>query len=218
MTDSFDKSAILESFIDEVSAYLPEIEANLDRLQQSPTDTTALEETYRRTHTIGGSAAMMDFTALAHVAQGMEEVLGDAMEAHSALDGPTIALLRRSYARMTRLLDAIRAGAEDPAIASEDDTDRSAIRGPGSSGSGAGARGTTSAPLAGMSPTGRPGTTGGLQIPEWLAAFAQDGAPSATNGGSPGQVSAGAASAPGAPAGGGASTPGGADAFGISIA
>ncbi len=177
MADNFDKSAILESFIDEVSAYLPEIETNLDRLQQSPGDLTALEETYRRTHTIGGSAAMMDFAVLAHVAQGMEEILGEALDARRPLDAPTIALLRRSYGRMTRLLAAIRAGREDPAIAQEDESDRSAWRGPNSS--GLGAVGATGAPSGTPDATpARPRTTGGLQIPEWLAAFAQPGAPS----------------------------------------
>ncbi|HEX6122788.1 MAG TPA: Hpt domain-containing protein, partial [Ktedonobacterales bacterium] len=174
MADNFDKSAILDSFIDEVSAYLPEIEANLDRLQQSPGDMSALEETYRRAHTIGGSAAMMDFGALAHVAQGMEEILGDALDNQRALDAPTIALLRRSYGRLGRLLQAIRSGQEDAAIADEDDADRSAWRGPNASGAGLpGMSGSASS--AGAPPPSAPGNTGGLHIPEWLAAFAHSG-------------------------------------------
>src|SRR6266446_6116420 len=76
MSNSFDKLSVLDSFIEEVNSYLPEIEANLGRLAHTPGDMEALEETYRRTHTIGGSASMMDFPGLAHVAHGMEDILG----------------------------------------------------------------------------------------------------------------------------------------------
>ena len=68
MSNTFDKLSVLDSFIEEVNSYLPEIETNLEHLAQSPGDMDALEETYRRTHTIGGSASMMDFPGLAHVA------------------------------------------------------------------------------------------------------------------------------------------------------
>src|SRR5579884_4058114 len=112
MSNTFDKSAILDSFLDEVTSYLPDIEANLDRLQQRPDDAETIEETYRRAHTIAGSAAMMEFGGLAHVAQGMEDILGDAIDRHAGLDVPTIGLLRRSASRITKLLDCIRAGTE----------------------------------------------------------------------------------------------------------
>lgn len=61
MSNTFDKISVLDLFIEEVNSYLPEIGTNLERLTQSPSDMDALEETYRRTHTIGGSASMMDF-------------------------------------------------------------------------------------------------------------------------------------------------------------
>ncbi|HEU5349407.1 MAG TPA: Hpt domain-containing protein, partial [Ktedonobacterales bacterium] len=180
MTDNFDKSTILDSFLDEVNAYLPEIEANLDRLQQSPGDTEALEETYRRAHTIGGSSAMMDFPALAHVAQGMEEILSDALDRNTPLTGATIALLRRSHGRLLRLLEHIRSGADDKPVVAEDDADRSAWRGSQPTGLGGfdgGASGLRSQPgFAGNA--SQPGipisrvTSPGLQAPEWMAAFA----------------------------------------------
>src|SRR5947208_4840017 len=103
MSNTFDKLSVLDSFIEEVNSYLPEIEANLARLAQSPGDMEAIEETYRRTHTIGGSASMMDFPGLAHVAHGMEDILGDVMDGLSILDEPTLGLLRRSFGRMCRL-------------------------------------------------------------------------------------------------------------------
>jgi chemotaxis protein histidine kinase CheA/ActR/RegA family two-component response regulator len=123
MSNTFDKLSVLDSFIEEVNSYLPEIETNLQRLAQSPGDMEALEETYRRTHTIGGSASMMDFPGLAHVAHGMEDILGDILDGVGTLDDPTIGLLQRSLARMHVLLGGIRGGVDEDAIIAEDDAD-----------------------------------------------------------------------------------------------
>src|SRR5205814_6750903 len=123
MSNTFDKLSVLDSFIEEVNSYLPEIEANLARLAQSPGDMEAIEETYRRTHTIGGSASMMDFPGLAHVAHGMEDILGDVMDGLSILDEPTLGLLRRSFGRMCRLLEGIHGSVDEDTVIAEDDAD-----------------------------------------------------------------------------------------------
>ncbi len=128
MSNSFDKLSVLDSFIEEVNSYLPDIETNLENLAQSPSDMDALEETYRRTHTIGGSASMMDFPGLAHVAHGMEDILGDALEGLMVLDEPTIGLLRRSLGRLHQLLEGIRGGIDEEAVIAEDDADYSRYR------------------------------------------------------------------------------------------
>ncbi len=128
MSNSFDKLSVLDSFIEEVNSYLPEIEANLERLAQTPGDVEALEETYRRTHTIGGSASMMDFPGLAHVAHGMEDILGDILDDLATLDPPTVGLLQRSLGRMHRLLDGIHNGIDEDAVIAEDDADYSQHR------------------------------------------------------------------------------------------
>jgi chemotaxis protein histidine kinase CheA/ActR/RegA family two-component response regulator len=128
MSNTFDKLSVLDSFIEEVNSYLPEIEANLERLAQSPGDMEALEETYRRTHTIGGSASMMDFPGLAHVAHGMEDILGDVLDGLASLDQPTVELLQRSLARLHRLVGGIQHGIDEKAIVSEDDEDYARYR------------------------------------------------------------------------------------------
>src|SRR6266404_5661957 len=128
MSNTFDKLSVLDSFIEEVNSYLPEIETNLERLSQTPGDMEALEETYRRTHTIGGSASMMDFPGLSHVAHGMEDILGDVMDDMATLDSPTIGLLQRSLGRMHRLVDGIRNGINEDAVIAEDDADYSQYR------------------------------------------------------------------------------------------
>lgn len=123
MSNTFDKLSVLDPFIEEVNSYLPEIEANLERLAQSPDDMDALEETYRRTHTIGGSASMMDFPGLAHVARGMEDILGDALEKLITLDAPTLGLLERSFGRVRKLVNGIREGINEAPLVAEDDAD-----------------------------------------------------------------------------------------------
>jgi chemotaxis protein histidine kinase CheA/ActR/RegA family two-component response regulator len=128
MSNTFDKLSVLDSFIEEVNSYLPEIETNLERLTHSPADMDALEETYRRTHTIGGSASMMDFPGLAHVAHGMEDILGDALDGIMTLDEPTLGLLRRSLGRLHQLLEGIRNGIDEEAVIAEDDADYSRYR------------------------------------------------------------------------------------------
>src|SRR5947209_17042763 len=123
MSNTFDKLSVLDSFIEEVNSYLPEIKANLERLAQSPGDMDALEETYRRAHTIGGSASMMEFAGLAHVAHGMEDILADALDGITILDEPIINLLLRSLERIQHLLDGIRNGIDEDAVIEEDEAD-----------------------------------------------------------------------------------------------
>ncbi len=129
MSNAFDKMSVLESFIEEVNSYLPDIETNLEHLAQlaqsaqTTSDMDAIEETYRRTHTIGGSASMMDFPGLSHVAYGMEDILGDALESIIVLDSPVIALLQRSLGRLRHLLGGIRNGINEEEVIAEDDAD-----------------------------------------------------------------------------------------------
>src|SRR5712664_3406714 len=128
MSNSFDKLSVLDSFIEEVNSYLPEIQANLERLAHTPDDMEALEETYRRTHTIGGSASMMDFPGLAHVAHGMEDILADVMDGLASLDLTTVEFLQRSLDRLRRLVGGIQHGIDENAIVAEDDEDYAQLR------------------------------------------------------------------------------------------
>jgi chemotaxis protein histidine kinase CheA/ActR/RegA family two-component response regulator len=128
MSNTFDKVSVLDSFIEEVNSYLPEIESNLGRLAQSHDDMDALEETHRRTHTIGGSASMMDFPGLAHVAHGMEDILDDAIDGLITLDELSLGLLQRSLGRLHQLLEGIHNGVDEEAVIAEDDADYARYR------------------------------------------------------------------------------------------
>src|SRR6516225_6858606 len=121
MSNTFDKLSVLNAFIEEANSYLPEIEANLERLAHTPGDMDALEETYRRAHTIGGSASMMDFPGLAHVAHGMEDILADALDGLISLDQAALGLLRRSLGRLHQLLQGIRTGIDEESVTADDD-------------------------------------------------------------------------------------------------
>ena len=183
MANNFDKFAILDSFLDEVQSYLPEIQAFLDRLQQHPGDMDTIEETYRRTHTIAGSAAMMEFAGLAHVAQGMEDTLGEALDNQAPLDVTTIGLMRRSYGRLSRLIENIRRAREDgPVVARRRRRWRLHAWRWRSGGQQTGPGGFTptqgTAAEYAASPNGEgaaPPSSPSLQIPDWLAAFAAPG-------------------------------------------
>ncbi|GAC1343511.1 MAG: hypothetical protein NVSMB27_03490 [Ktedonobacteraceae bacterium] len=185
MSNTFDKLSVLDSFIEEVNSYLPEIETNLERLAQSPSSATpgdieAIEETYRRTHTIGGSASMMDFPGLAHVAHGMEDILGDVLDGLASLDPPTLGLLQRSLGRMHQLLKGIREGVDEDAVIAEDDADyvryRAMIDSPSQTASGESSSVTSngqlphiSAPLSGDMPM--PASSAMPSLDEVLASF-----------------------------------------------
>src|SRR2546427_6287152 len=133
MSDTFDKLSVLDSFIEEVNSYLPEIESNLESLAQSPSGTMpgymdAIEETYRRTHTIGGSASMMDFPGLAHVAHGMEDILGDVLDGVTLLDPLALGFLQRSLGRLRQLVRGIHDRVDENAVIAEDDADYTEYR------------------------------------------------------------------------------------------
>src|SRR5436190_9388897 len=157
MSNTFDKISVLDSFIEEVNSYLPEIETNLERLTQLPSDMDALEETYRRTHTIGGSASMMDFPGLAHVAHGMEDVLADALDGLISLDKAALGLLHRSLGRLHQLLQGIRNGTDEESVIAEDDADYARYR------AVAEAAGTTSPGVQGLGEASAVDVTGETQ-------------------------------------------------------
>ena len=177
MAGSFDRAAILESFLKELHAYIPEIEMNLDRLQRQTTGIDALEEIYRRVHTIAGSAAMMDMSSMAQIATSMETIVGEALDSAAMLPEPLLALLRRSVARLRQLMDLARTNGNDSAILAQDRADYAALRG------GVGPQGGAPLPRA-MGGSGAPSPAASWQpnasqpMPSWQPPSAQPAPPS----------------------------------------
>lgn len=86
--------------IEEAKRSVPEIEANLRRLEQSPHDRDALETAYRLIHTMGSAASRRHFRGFAFLAHGMEDLLGDLLDGLAVPDVPPIALLMRQLRRL----------------------------------------------------------------------------------------------------------------------
>src|SRR5258706_9379744 len=171
-----------------------------------------MEEPSRRTHTIAGSAAMMEFTGLSRVSQGMEDVLGDALDRHVPLDPPTVALLRRSLSRLEKLLEHVKSGADDGPLIAEDDADRAASRGVASGGLPTGPRPPANGQALDAAARGGPAASAGapsappdFKVPQWLTPLGGP-APSQPQG----------TAAPYAAAGGGPSPPPGGRAHPVS--
>src|SRR5262249_6383251 len=122
------------------------------------------------------------FAGLARVAQGMEELLGDALDSGMPLPAASVSLLRRSQGRLARLIESVRTGADNSAIVADDDADRSASRGSPFATSSVAIFDTSPLPMdpaaaSGLHSGPANGTNGSgempaVQLPDWLSAFA----------------------------------------------
>jgi len=118
-----------DGFLAQVSRSLSEIEANLNRLEQEPADSEALEEAFRHAHSISVSAAMKGFPGLSQMAHAMEDVLGDAYDEVRRLDKAALSLLRRSLARARLMVELLKTGAgEDVGNVEADTADYATFR------------------------------------------------------------------------------------------
>ena len=129
MVSVFDQFPMDDSFPDQVARYLSEMEVYLNRLERAPDDFEALEEAYRRAHTIGGSASTMGFPSLSMVTFAMEDLLGDVLDEVLHLDKAVLDLLRRSLGRSCLIVQMIKTGTGDAErIVVEDVADHLAFR------------------------------------------------------------------------------------------
>ncbi len=113
--------------MNEAQTYLPEIEGNLDRVQRSGISQEALEEIYRRAHTIAGSAAMMELPDIAAVARAMEDLIDRVLEGAAPFNDPVVGVLRRTVGRLRRLLDLARTGASDASLVGQNQSEYAAL-------------------------------------------------------------------------------------------
>lgn len=118
-----------DGFLDEIAGLLPEIEANLNQLEQKPDDAQALEQAYRRVWRISETASMQDALGLSQVAHAMQDVLGDALEQGLSLDEEGLGLLRRSLERVRLIVERLKAGIRDVGhFVAEDEADHISFR------------------------------------------------------------------------------------------
>jgi chemotaxis protein histidine kinase CheA len=100
----------LEALIEAIITALHLVGQELERIEEEMPSRSALETMYRSTHTIGRSASMLVWPALAQTAHGMEGILADALDGLGQFDASSLAQLRESYASMQHLVARLPAG------------------------------------------------------------------------------------------------------------
>ncbi len=76
---------IMLGFIEEIAEYLPQLRQHLTKLATNPKNKDALEEAYRLSHTIKGSAAMLELEELSAEGRTFEQALLPAVEKKAPL-------------------------------------------------------------------------------------------------------------------------------------
>ena len=101
----------LEALIEAIATALQVVGQELAHIEEESPTRSALETMQRSTHTIGRSASMMVWPALAQIAHGMEGVLADALDGLGEIDASALEQLRESFATMQHLIARLPAAA-----------------------------------------------------------------------------------------------------------
>lgn len=89
MVSNFDRSAYLGPFRAEMEEHLQALTREILALESHPDDPLLIDELFRRTHTVKGSARMMGFNEVANLAHAMEDVL-DGLKAGALHPSPSL--------------------------------------------------------------------------------------------------------------------------------
>jgi len=109
-------------FLDEASDMLRQFEQSLLVMEENPRDEENLNAAFRAAHTIKGTAGLFGFDAVVHFTHEAETLLEHLRSGRLTVDERLTALLLRSRDQMERLLDEVRTGSSDPAVALESET------------------------------------------------------------------------------------------------
>jgi len=88
-----DRSQVIEIFQQEAGELLQTLSDGLLRLEDAGGDPVVVQELFRAAHTLKGSAAMMELTAISQVGHRMEDLLGEVQAGTVAVTGPLVSLL-----------------------------------------------------------------------------------------------------------------------------
>jgi len=108
----FDRAQVLNIFREEAAELLQAISDGLLRLEETGSDPAVIRELFRAAHTMKGSAAMMELTAISQVAHRMEELLGEVQTQAVAVTGPLVTLLLEGVDHIQEALDGNESGLE----------------------------------------------------------------------------------------------------------
>ncbi|MBK7614968.1 MAG: chemotaxis protein CheA [Burkholderiales bacterium] len=109
-------------FLDEASDMLRQFEQSLLVMEENPRDEENLNAAFRAAHTIKGTAGLFGFDAVVHFTHEAETLLEHLRSGTLVVDEHLTQLLLRSRDQMEALLDEVRTGASDPAVAQTSET------------------------------------------------------------------------------------------------
>lgn len=108
MSKPMDRKVVM-GFVDEARAYLPRIQAALEKLDPKDDLASALEEPHRFVHTIKGASSMVGFPTLSHMAYFMEEAMEEIAGGELKLDDALRRIITMTLERIGQYLDKIEA-------------------------------------------------------------------------------------------------------------
>ena len=120
MTQDDDEEIIAAAragFLDEALEMLAQFEQSLLVMESHPEDRENLNAAFRAAHTIKGSAGLFGFDAVVAFTHEAETLLEALRSGELGVSEPVAAALLRSRDQMEHLLDEVRTGQTDPALA-----------------------------------------------------------------------------------------------------
>ncbi len=98
---------VLAGFLDEARSYLPIILEKLEAFQADPEQSTAIKEAFRYSHTIKGSASMIELPGLSLIASYLENVLEDFVTGKHKMGKQTFGRLKKLVNQIEGFLDGL---------------------------------------------------------------------------------------------------------------
>lgn len=109
---AFDRAQVLDIFRQEAAELLQTLSDGLLRMEESGNDPSVIQELFRAAHTLKGSAAMMELTAISQVAHRMEDLLGEVQTQAVGVTAPLVTLLLEGVDTIQEGLDGDESGLE----------------------------------------------------------------------------------------------------------
>jgi len=106
----FDPEAIFIFFIEEAQEHLAELSEALIELEKVPEDQTIIHKLFRIAHTLKGSAAMMDLTAISKLSHKMEDLFAALRDMSLKADNKVIDILLRASDELKLMVDKLQNG------------------------------------------------------------------------------------------------------------
>jgi len=104
---------VLAGFLDEARGYLPIILEKLEAFQADPEQSTAVKEAFRYSHTIKGTASMIELPGLSLIASYLEEVLEDFVTGKRKIGKQAFGWMYKLVAQIEAYLHGLASGELD---------------------------------------------------------------------------------------------------------